>query len=60
MAESVWYRNIRKQFGAVECFSTGHTTDTGRRMNAYAVDISLDADAQLLEPVKGIFIKWHK
>ncbi len=52
MAESVWYRNMGKQSGAVECFSTGHRY---RTPNAYAADISLDADAQLLEPVKGIF-----
>ncbi len=57
MAESVWYRNMGKQSGAAECFNTGHRY---RTPNVYAADISLDADAQLLEPAKGIFIKWHK
>ncbi len=57
MAESFWYRNMGKQSGAVECFSTGHRY---RMPNAYAAEIILDANAQLLEPGEGIFIKWHK
>jgi hypothetical protein len=41
MAESVWYQNMGKQSGAVECFGTGHRY---RMPNVYAANISLDAD----------------